>query len=206
MPDFTMFDGQKLLPVALVPPIDTIGGAYAKGLTSGVIAAGQGAGSPVFAFRYTGSYLCLVKRVIVSAANAGTGFTAGLGHLDLFAARGFTANDTGGNVATLTTNNGKLRTSHQVTAVGDIRIANTAALGAGTRTLDTDPLASLEFACSATASAVMVPTGTPIFEAKPGDHPLLCVNNEGFEIQATVTATGTWGLSVSVQYDEVEKY
>ena len=115
-------------------------GAYSLGAVSGVMAAGIAANSPIFSFRYGGSNLVLLKRVLISAANAGTAFAAGVGVFNLVAARSFTASDSGGTSVLPTIN--KLRTSQGTTAVADIRIASTAALTAGTRTLDGQPLAS----------------------------------------------------------------
>ena len=54
-------------------------GAYSLGAVSGVMAAGIAANSPIFSFRYGGSNLVLLKRVLISAANAGTAFAAGVG-------------------------------------------------------------------------------------------------------------------------------
>jgi hypothetical protein len=178
--------------------------SFAKGMQSGVIGAGASANSPVFSLRYTGSQLLLVRRVRVSVSNIATAFAAGVARLDLFAARAFSASDTSGTAATLTGNNGKLRTSMTAApGIGDLRIANTGVLSAGTRTLDSDALASIAAGVVATAGIGIVPPNTPLFDARPGEHPIALVNNEGIVIQATVPATGTWALAVSVDGDEV---
>jgi hypothetical protein len=39
-----------------------------------------------------------------------------------------------------------------------------------------------------------------------GEQPLQLANNEGFVVQATVPATGTWTFSVQVCRDEVSAY
>ena len=178
-------------------------GSYAKGLQSGFIAAGMSAAAPVYAFRYTGAQLCLVRRVRMSACNIATAFAAGVARFDLFAARSFSASDTGGTAATLTGAVGKLRTSMATTAIGQAMIATTGANSAGTRTLDADPLASLLGGVVATAGIGIVPPNTPFWESRPGEQTLVLANNEGFVIQGTVPATGTWALAVSVEYDEV---
>lgn len=177
-------------------------GAYQIALTSGTIAAGLAAAAPVFSFRYGGSNLCLVRRVRLTVGDL-VAFAAGLVAFNMFAARAFTASDTGGIAATLTANNGKLRTSYAATGVSDFRIANTAALGAGTRTLDAQAMAT--FSTSFPAS----PAGQPLswqhidlWRPNNGEHPLGLANNEGFVIQATVPATGTWQLGVEVGWDE----
>jgi hypothetical protein len=184
-------------------------GSYSKAMNSGIMAAGLAAGSPIFSFQWTGTTntanVAVIRSISVSAVNAGTGFTAGLGSMSVYPARAFTVVDSGGTAGTLTGDNGNLRTSMPATKAGDIRIASTATLTAGTRTLDTDPIGSVEFACSATASATMIGP-TKIWEAKVGEYPFVLAANEGFVIQATVTATGTWGFSVWVEWDELPAF
>jgi hypothetical protein len=179
-------------------------GSYAKALTSGTMAAGLTAASPVFSFRYGGTGVAVVKAVVISAAADTTSFGAAAGpaHLDLFAARSFTVSDSAGTGATLTGNNAKLRTSFATTAVSDIRISSTATLTAGTRTLDINPAASAFFgAASGAGISLLAPTN--ILKApNAGDYTLVLAKNEGFVIQATVPGTGTWGLGVTVYWDE----
>lgn len=196
-------EGQLAARVTLRGVDYGIYGSYAKGLQSGVIGAGASANSPVFSLRYTGAQLCLVRRVRISVGDIATAFAAGVARFDLFAARSFSASDTGGTAATLTGSIGKLRTAMATTGIGDIRIANTGVLSAGTRTLDTDPIASIAAGVVATAGIGIIPPHTPLFDARAGEHPLALANNEGFVIQGTVPATGTWALAVSVEYDEV---
>ena len=182
-------------------------GSYAKSLSTGTMAAALAAGSPIYSFRYTGTGFAVIKRVTFSAGNAGTGFAAGVANFSLFAARAFTASDSGGTAATLTGNNGKLRTSFPTTSVGDIRISSTATLTAGTRTLDTDALAGMEVGVPTTANAQLAAPGALLLDPKnAGDYPLVLATNEGFVIQATVPATGTWSGDVFVEWDEYSAY
>ncbi len=188
----------------IAPLYGGLTGSYAKALVTGTMGAGLTGGAPVFSFRYGGTGLAVVKAVVVSAAADTTSFGAAAGpaHLDLFAARAFTASDSGGTAATLTTNNGKLRTSFATTAVSDIRISSTATLTAGTRTLDSNPATSAFFgAASGAGISLLAPTN--ILKApNAGDYPLVLATNEGFVIQATVPGTGTWGMAVTVYWDE----
>jgi hypothetical protein len=210
MTQFSLLDGTNLAMVTPLPIVGPNGGAYSKGMTSGIMAAGLAGGAIIYAFRYApataGPNLCLVRRVLLSATCGGTGFTAGIGHIDLFAARAFSANDTGGTAATLSGNNAKLRTSFVTTGVADIRISSTAALGAGTRVPDTDPLGSVEVTCSNTANVVMAPPNSILFDDKIAEYPLVLATSEGFEVNATVTATGVWGFSITTVWEEVEKF
>jgi hypothetical protein len=182
-----------------------ITGSYCMGVTSGTIAAGFGGGSaaPLVAWRYGGSALAVVKSVNITAIGTATAFAAGQGIFQLFAARSFSANDTGGNAATLTGNNGKVRTSFATTAISDFRISSTAALGTGTRTPDATPLVTATVSISTATFLSILPINTPFYSASLGNQPLQFANNEGFEVQATVPGTGTWFANATVCWDEV---
>jgi hypothetical protein len=188
-------------------PID-IGslGSFSLGMTSGTMAAALGANTDIFQARYNGSGLALVTRVMISAGNAGTGFTAGIGTFALYGARGFTVNGTGGTAATLTGDNNALRTSFAATGMADIRISSTAALGAGTKTLDATAFHLVPFPLPATAGTPMLYRHM-LFEALPGEHPIVLAPNEGIAIQnVAIAATGTWTFSVAMSWDEVASY
>src|SRR6266403_2036985 len=103
-------------------------GSYCMGANSGTMAAGLAGGAPVFSFRYGAANLAIIRKVTAEADDITTAFVAGAAKFDLIAARSFTASDTGGTAGTLTTNNGKLRTSFATTGVSDFRIASTATL------------------------------------------------------------------------------
>jgi hypothetical protein len=146
--------------------------------------------------------LALIRRIKFSAWNLGTGFTAGNFLFDFLVARAFTVQDTGGGAATLTTNNAKLRTSFATTQAA-IQASTTATLSAGTRTLDANPLRSLAGVVANAAFAAMLPD-TEVFRQQPGEWPLtLAGSGEGFVIQATVPATGTWTFGCAIDWDEV---
>ena len=182
-------------------------GAYSKSMVSGTIAAGLAAESPVYSFRYGGTGIAVIRKVTVSAIVAGTAFTVGAANLELFAARSFTASDSGGTAGTLTGNNSKLRTSLATTAVSDIRIASTGTLTAGTRTLDTDQAATVAFSAPATLTFTNLLNSTELYKpGQAGDYPMELATNEGFVIQATVPATGTWTLQVLVDWEEYSAF
>ncbi len=191
-----------------VRPTDVGGlGAYSLSMISGTIAAGLAANSPVFSFRWapaTASQLALIKRISVSVASLGTGFTAGVGLLALYIARGFTASDTGGTAATLTGNNNKLRTAFGTTGVANLQIANTGTLTPGTRTLDAQAIAQVIFGVSTATNTVMQPSVNILQrDQSAGDWPVVLANNEGLILQATVPVTGTWQLQIGIDWLEV---
>jgi len=179
-------------------------GMYQLGAVSGTIGAGMAANAPIFAFQYTAANLALVKRVIISAGDTSTAFTAGIVTFQMFAARSFTALDTGGTTVTPTSNSNKLRTNMATAGVAAI-IANTAANTAGTRTLDGQAMASLTSSITATAGTPLL-APYPLLDQRAGDYPLVCAQNEGFVIQGTVPATGTWVFSVAVHWEELSTY
>ena len=181
-------------------------GAYSLGAVSGVMAAGLAAGSPVFSFRYGGAGLVLLKRVYLSMGNAGTAFAAGVASFNVVVARSFTASDSGGTSVLPTLN--KMRTGQATTGLADLRIASTATLTAGTRTLDGQPLSSTLAGVPAVAGQTIIPPSTPLFDREnSGDQwPLVLATNEGFILTATVPATGTWTFAVHCMWEEVSTY
>jgi len=179
-------------------------GAYSKALTSGTMAAALASGSSIFQFRNSTSNVYLLRRVFISAGDL-VAFTAGLITFQLTVARNFTANGSGGTAATLTGNTGKLRTSMATTGTADIRISSTAALTAGTWTLDGDPIGAISTSAPATAGVNFLPQSV-LFDRRVGEQPLILAQNEGFNISATVPATGTWQFSVQVDWEELASY
>jgi hypothetical protein len=190
-------------------PID-IGalGSYSVGIKSGIEAAAMAANSPVLNFRWAPATvptsLALIRRVKFQAYNLGTGFTAGNFLFDLFVARSFSVDDTGGALATLTTNNAKLRTSHATTQA-TIRAASTGVLTAGTRTKDANPLRSVAGVVANAAFSAMT-MDADLFRMMPGELPLVLATGEGIVIEATVPATGTWSWVASIDWDEVATF
>ena len=180
-------------------------GSYSKAMTSGTIGAGLSAASLVFGMRWAPSpntLLALIRRINVSAGCV-TGFTAGFVTLNVFAARAYTVlENTGGTAGTFTGNNAKRRTAFATTAGMGCYISTTAAISGGTATLDTDPLATISVSAVATAGQTVI-APIDIYSAKGTDYPLTLANSEGFVIKATVPATGTWQIGVTVDWDEI---
>lgn len=188
--------------VTIVGASRAVLGSYCMAADSGTMTAGLAGASPIFSLRYTGSNVVTVRKILLSAGDTATAFTAGVATFDLFVARTFTASDTGGTASTLTGNNGKMRTLYPATGMGDFRIASTGALGAGTRTLDATQAGAISTSIPATAGNPIIAPGTPLFVSSAGEQPLQLLNNEGAVLQATVPATGTWTFSVQVCWDE----
>lgn len=180
-------------------------GSYSKAMTSGTIGAGLTSASLVFGMRWgptPNTLLSLIRRINVSAGCV-TGFAAGFVALNCFAARSYTVLETtGGTAGTFTGNNAKRRTAFATTSGMACIISTTAAISGGTATLDTDPFATISVSATTTGGQTFI-NPTDIYNAKGTDYPLTLANNEGFVIKATVPATGTWQLGVTVDWDEV---
>lgn len=182
-------------------------GSFSFGSVSGTMAAGLAAASPIFSLRYGAANLALIRRILFTMANAGTGFATGICSFTLFTARSFTVSDTGGtSVTPAATPDLALRSTMAASGVTNIRTSTTATLTAGTRTLDAKPIARIDTIVPATASIIIVPADTPLLDERAGEYPLVLAQNEGFVIQATVPATGTWGFSVTVVWDELAAF
>lgn len=183
-------------------------GIFKKTLLSGTMAAGLAANSNVYSWRWgDASRLGVVQKITLDGlSGSATAFTAGFGNVRLMLARSFTASHTGGTAGTLTGNNNKLRTSMGTTLLTDVRIASTAALAGGTVTLDTDPAGQISLSFG-TAVSVQYANTVPLLGEDVGpEMPFVCAQNEGFTIQATVPATGTWQFGVSTRWAEVTAF
>lgn len=186
-------------------------GAYGIGLVTGVLPAGLAANSEIMQFRVVhATRFVVVRSVIVSAAVSTTAFVAGVPPtLELRIARGWSAQGTGGTGITFGANDSKKRTDFATTFLGsgDVRIATTAALGAGTKTLDGTAISAVVGNTGgATVTTQVIPPGTYLWQRNTHDeYPLLLENNEGFVVRAVqVPGTGTWTATVSVEWAEID--
>lgn len=131
-----------------------------------------------------------------------TAFVVGLISVDAFMARLYSSEDTGGLLAALSGNVGKLRTSHQTTQ-SHLRVSDTAALSVGTRTLDAVPFENVVAGVTGAAMSNNVFFNNQTLFAD-FDHPIVLGNQEGIVLQASVPGTGTWAFNVTAVWDEIE--
>lgn len=204
----------RALRSTLRPPDAGALGHYKLGVTSGIIPAALAASSEIFQFRWSdATRICLINRVRISAIVSTTFFAAGVPvQIDMVKSTAWSAAGTGGTAVTLAATV-KKRTSmgSSVIPAGDIRIATTAALGAGTKTLEANSLGNILAPGPITASlnGLIIPPGTELWRSDmaAGEHPLALVSSEGFSIRSVaVPATGTWQASVEVDWTEVTAY
>lgn len=204
------------LHVTTLPMSYGSGGWYSLGATSGTMAASLGANSEIFQFRYVtaASRIALVHRVLISAGANVAASAAALAAFRCTVARSWTAAGSGGTRLTLTGDNVNLRTSMATSEVNDAGISSTAALTAGTKTLDTTDVSAVSFGIG--TGAITVSTSLPILAPValwggdgPVSHPIVLANQEGFVIRTGANAFPagmTWSFSVSVLWAEVPSF
>ncbi len=189
-------------------------GHYRHAGFTGILPAALAANSEIYQFQWTNATnFAIITEIVISASVSTTFFAAGVPvQIDLIKSTGWTVAGSGGTAVALA-GLGKMRTSMGNSLGGSamIRIATTAALGAGTKTLETISLASIAAAGPITASlnGQIIAPNTSLFDSDPqsGEHPLLLAQNEGFSIRSVaVPATGTWTASISVKWAEVSIY
>jgi hypothetical protein len=189
-------------------------GYYATGMLSGTIAAALAANSELFQFRWPdATRLAVIYRLVCSAGLNVAATAAGLFGLRGCIARSWTVAGSGGTRATMTGNNQKLRTSMGTSLVNDIGMATTAALTAGTKTLDAQDFGVI--ATGIGTGAITTGVNLPIFPQQnllnidaSTDHPIVLATNEGIVVRSgpIAPATMTWHLGVSVQWAEVAAF
>jgi len=190
-------------------------GQYRLAMATGIIGAALAANGELFQFRWTdATRLAAVYKVSVSGGANVAATAAGLVTLDLTIARSFTGVGSGGATATLTGNNQKVRTSHGTTLLGEARIATTAALGAGTKTLDSHAIGNYSIGIGTgaitTANRLTLFDRVGLLDADgEGQHPIILAQNEGLVVKNGATvwpATMTWNLGITVIWAELTAY
>jgi hypothetical protein len=187
-------------------------GAYALGVVSGVMAAGLGANAEIFQMRWIDATRIMILRSLwISAGPGTTAFAAGPIEFNLTAARSWSADGGGGTAVVFSTaNTNKKRTDFSLSLFSDtgVRFSATAALTAGTKTLDTNRMATITSYVSSVATTA---ASGPFFQQSclwqrntHDEYPLLFEQNEGFVVRATVPATGTWQYSINVEWAELD--
>lgn len=196
-------------------------GHYQTILTTGTIGAGLAANGELVQMRWTeASNVCLIQEIeLLEFRDVAAAFAVGPWNFQAIRATAFTVDGTGGAVIAQTDPQSQLRTA-MGNALLAIRLASTAALTAGTKTLDTLPIgAAFGNVGSTPAIAQMyVPAGSPVtgyggpgvnlFKAdvSSGEHPIVLATNDGLIIRANVPATGTFVASFKVKWAELAAF
>lgn len=190
-------------------------GSYVLGYTTGAIAAGAAANAELLQFRWTDATRnAVITEISLTGMRATTAFAVGTIDIKATIARSWSANGTGGTAVTLTGDQLQLRSSMGATLLGDLRVATTAALGVGTKTLDTQDVGWVCGHSSAGVGAAAPIIGsiylpqTTLWKADmaSGEHPIVLATNEGVVVRATVPATGVWSLGYIIKWTEVTAF
>lgn len=191
-------------------------GYYRVGASSGTIAAALAANSELFQWRWAdATNLGLLYKVQVSAGANVAATAAAISSFNLTAARNWTVAGTGGTRVNMAGNNAKLRTSMGTSLINDVGVATTAALGAGTKTLDATNLASIGFGIGTGAITVSLPLNILgagdglLFDADgEGFHPFIAAQNEGVVVRSGIIfpAAMTWQFSVNCVWAEAAAF
>lgn len=179
-------------------------GHYVIGEATGIVAT-PAAAAEVFQFRNShASNLVIVERVVVNITHAAAVTAAQEFGFEIFRATGWSAQ---GTLGTALDTRPRRRTSMNASSMtaGDIRISTTAALGAGTKTLDT-----LRVGSGSGPSTNAIGASGPIAYIPEDDirYPyMVLANNEGFVIRNLVTyATGSARFHVRVFWREATAF
>ena len=194
-----------------VRPVDYgVLGSYRISVITGTMAAGLAAASEMFQARWTdATRLALIWGFTIDGmAGSATAFAAGFAAINFTIARSWSADGSGGNAATLTGNNQKLRTSMGTTLMGAIRSSSTGALTAGTKTLDAQPEGQITFSIGTVISTIYMGQVQLYGNMESGGNPapIVLAQNEGVVARATVPGTGTWQAGFSMAWSEVATY
>lgn len=197
------------------------GGGYRLSMYTGSVVAGLAAAAPIFSCRWTNSSARMIVQSIMLDFYVGTAYTnaQGIGN-SLYFARAFTVSDSGGTAITTTQTKDQALDSAQINGLGgpggggtaqsllfagsgDMRIATTATLTAGTRTLDDQAL----YSWIGSASALGAASNNPdlVLGWQDATNPLTIRNNEGFIITNDVVlgAVGVIVWNIGIEWTEV---
>lgn len=189
----------------------------AQGSTS---AALFGASANLATFRFAPSAsgavptVCVITGVYVSFYVVTAVTAQRMDPVLMFPARSYTVSESVNNTnATLTGNNGKLRTSFATTGVAQFATASAAAgISGGTKTVDASAIGQFAISLPGMATGTLG-NGTvsgALYEPQlaKGEYPLTLLTSEGFVVQwgATALATGTAILSVEVHWAELGQF
>jgi hypothetical protein len=190
------------------PDDESAFGSFGVSMASGSMAAGAAVDAEVFFFRWThASVVASIQRVRLWAGGTSE-FTAGRFRFELLIGRGWSAHSASGTTASMAGDTGKKRVGSASSRVDVIEIATTAALLAGTKTIDAQGVGSLGGATrgfGSFAEKLVAPSGE-LFRYRGEEHSIVLRRNEGLVLRATVPASGTWRFGVDVEWCELAAF
>lgn len=184
---------------------ELVGGHYSTVMATGNTTI-LNAGDAIMSMRWTSDNLLFILQHLRVWATIITAFTtAQESSVDLVKMNGFTAADTGGTdkAPAIQAGAGRKRLTMQPSRIGDIRVANAAALGAGTGTADG---AASGFALLPTTNVVGGGGQDALIPSQDmSEHPFVLAKNEGFRVRIAVTqgAVGVVRFTFVLDWAEV---
>lgn len=193
---------------------EVIYGQYGAAARTGIIAAGISNDAELLQFRWNPadtSKRAFIRKVLVDAAVSTTYFAAGVPvQLEMLKCTAWTVAGSGGAAVDpgAASRRGPATMKATEVATDDFRIATTAGLTAGTKTIAT-PAVGFQLSgapITSSLSGQIFAPNTPLFMADlcNGDHPLELVAGEGFIVRTRAPGTGTWGCTFKVEWDEAD--
>lgn len=199
-------------------------GHYRAVVTTGTMAAGMAANGEILQMRWVdATRFCIIQQIsILEFRNITTAFAVGPYNFQVIRSTAWSADGTGGANPAIADPQMQVRAATMGASLFStgFRLATTAALGAGTKVLDTMPMGACYGNVGSTPAIAefFIPkgggaTGTggggvPLInpDVSDGEHPLVLAANEGISVRATVPATGTWIASLLVKWAEVTAF
>lgn len=198
--------------MALNPPYSKrapAGGGYRISMYTGSVVAGLAAAAPILSCRWTSTSTRMIVQSIMLDFYTVTAYgTAQAIANSLWFARSWTISDSGGTAITTTqTKDQALDTTMPQSLLfagnGDMRIATTATLTAGTRTLDDQAL----YSWIGSSTAIGTSSNNPdlILGQQDATNPITIRANEGFVITNDILlgATGVLVWNICLEWTEV---
>lgn len=186
-------------------------GHYQMTAISGTIAASLAAASQLFCVRWADTTKLMVLLRLTVSLGVMTAAQTLANALDLEAvlARAYSANATGGAQITPSNQSQKARSSTMgpsiFASLGEIRMITTAALGAGTQTLDTAGFGYGMYP----GNALGVAANVDLYRwMSHGQHPIVLGLNEGFVVRTPTGfgAAATFKAGITMEWAEVPSF
>jgi hypothetical protein len=199
-----------LRPLDWQEPSEAGGGHFYVVGTSGLL-TGVGANGPIFSMRWTDSdHFLVLKRLSVWYVITTAYTAAQYNDFDLIRATAWTVSDSGGSALTAQR---KRNANMGPSLLGDLRVSTTAALTAGTRTLDGSAVRvngdGPPNVAAPTATLAVSRPDLALYDNRDfGVHPIVLGANEGLLVRM-VTAMGAAGViraNVMAEWAEVSAY
>jgi hypothetical protein len=175
-------------------------GRYAVGAESGLVTS-TAANAPIWSMFWSNSLLqAVITRLEVWLVTT-TAFTAAqIVDVALFFARSFTVADTGGTSMVPAATGQMKQSGMNASVVGDLRVATTGGLTAGTRTLDALPLSVIGALSTAGLAKINI-----LRQLEYYGYPVVLSQDTGLVIQlpTALGAAGVVKIGVDVEWDEI---